>query len=296
MVKTNSQFAMLFLATVVAMAAPVVAALAQDDDPPQPNQAAVDAARELLDLEVALKRIDKREGDNKQRDRFESTLKSRIDKVHRRYPLSKAQTKKLLLAGRADIRRYFATVEELETKLALARVDRVEELKLLNEITTNIHRPGQDIFDERSLFSKILASTLTREQAARHQVLEREIAVEHHRATIDWVLGTWDQTLGLTAGQHERLRVLFSNETRPPRKFGPDDYFGVLCQVSRISEVKLKSILSASQWAALRPEFGQAKQMEPTLTQSGYVPENDVAAAPSHPDVTPETKAGKERG
>jgi hypothetical protein len=267
----------LLLASLLAIATMVRSALAQGDDARMADQAAIRAAQaRIIEMDSAIGRVDRREA----RHRFDSSLKSRVEKLHRRYGLSDIQKKKLVLAGRIDVERFFDRLEELENKLSIRPRDRVEQLKAFNELTALNLVESQDLFGEHSLFSKVLANTLTKEQAARFQVLEREIAVQHHHATLKWVLDTWDQTLGLSAEQHQRLEVLLKQETRPPRRFGGADYFGVLLQVSRLPEAKLKPILRDDQWTKLRPQIAEARRQEPELKREGYVPDNDVAAAP----------------
>ena len=217
-----------------------------------------------------------------------------MEKLHRRYGLSDTQQKKLVLAGRAEIKRYFERAEELEHKLSLVRNDAVEYARVLDEINTPDHK-SQDLFGERSLFSKVLGNTLTKEQTARYQALEQQLGVQRHKAALKWVLATWDQMLGLSTLQHERLEAVLIKETRPPRRFGEEDYFGVLLQVSRLPEGKLKLIFREDQWATLAPQFAEARLREPMLRREGYVPESDVVVAPSSGNI-PAAKVEKKQG
>jgi hypothetical protein len=228
------------------------------------------------------------------RERFESTLKARVEKLDLLHGLSSVQKKKLVLAGRADIDRYFERFAEVENQLLLAATDRNVYVKLRDQIARNELYPSRDILGERSMFAKVLANTLTQEQVARHHALERENAQRRHQGTIHWVLGTWDQTLALSPEQHQRLKGLLEQATRPPRKFGTNDYFGVLLQLSRLPEDQLEPIFRPEQWQKLQPEIANAKQMAPELEREGYVPERDVAAAPPSGD-TP-ANAEKKRG
>jgi hypothetical protein len=252
------------------------AAHAQDDGAPGRDQAAI-GAQQLLELEFQIERADRQLDRQGLRDRFESILKSRVDKLDHLYQLSGSQQKKLRLAGRVDIDRHFAKVEELEHRLSLVRADADAYSKVLEEISVLQRVKGQDLFGMGSLFSKVFGNTLTKEQTTRYRAVEQQTAKVHHQAALKWVLSTWDQTLKLSDEQHRRLDVLLAQATRPPRRFGEEDYVGLLLQLSRLPEGKLKSIFREEQWASLAPQLAEARRREPKLTRDGYVPEEDVA-------------------
>jgi hypothetical protein len=296
MIKANILGARVLGAWLLAYVTAIRAACAQDDAGPEPAKAVVRQPRvPAVPMQLEVARVPELRSRQRINDRFDKYLNARVESLCRSYGLSEPQKKKLLLAGRVDIKRFFDRVEVLQKQPQVFRNNAGDVWQAGEEIRKLSLLPSEDLFDEHSMFAKVLANTLTKEQAVTYQRLERELASRRHRATLDWVLGTWDHSLGLNAGQHQRLLALFEQETRPPKKFGTDDYFGLLCQVSRVPEATLKSILNDSQWTKLKPEFAQAKQMEPMLKQTGYVPEPDVAAAPRPADA-PEIEAKKERG
>jgi hypothetical protein len=220
------------------------------------------------------------------RDRYESALKSRVDRTVRLYGLSEAQTKKLQLAGRGDIKRLLDRVEETRKKARTPARD-ADEFQAVVPDDRPLHlMPSAELFGEGSLFAKTLKTTVTKEQFSRYEKVALEVSLRHHRATLQWVLGTWDQTLALNSEQHRRLEALLIRETRPPKRFGEEDYFGVLFQISRLPEATLKPLFSEDQWAKLCVQLLEAKRKEPALKKDGYVPDNDVAAAPEQPDDT----------
>ncbi len=256
---------------------------------------AVIRAEQLLELEFQIERADRLADRQGLRDRFQKALESRVEKLDRRYRLTAVQRKKLALAGRVDISRYLEKTEELENRLSLVRGDAVAYSKVFDEIKMLQIVNGQDLFGDRSLFSKVLGNTLTKEQTARYQAIEQQTAIEHHQAALKWVLATWDQSLRLSVEQHRQLEVLLGQATRPPRRFGEEDYFGVLVQLSRLPEDKFKPIFRVDQWATLAPQLAEARRREPMLRREGYVPENDVAAGLPSPHAGT-TKAEKKQG
>jgi hypothetical protein len=233
-------------------------------------------------------------GNDEIRDRYESALKSRVDSTVRLYGLSPEQKKKLEVAGRGDIKRMFDRAIEVGKRTALHAG--AENGFPANEEDDPPHQLSTrgELFGEGSLFAKILKKTVTKEQSARFEKGAREAALHHHRATLQWVLGTWDQMLGLNSEQHRRLEALLIQETRPPRRFGEEDYFGVLFQISRLPGATLKPLFTETQWATLSVQLAEAKRREPMLKKDGYVPENDVAAAPA-PDPANEPKEKREK-
>jgi hypothetical protein len=219
------------------------------------------------------------------RNRFESELKSRVEKLDRHVGLSADQKKKLDLAARVDILRICDRLEELEQQLELPRVhrDHAALSKALQDIDELRLRPRPEVLGERSLFLKVLDNTLTREQKAAARRIEREAAIRRYAATVEWILGTWKEMLSLSADQRERLQALLRDRTRPPRKHGERDYYGVLVQLSRVPENELKTIFSDDQWAKLSRHFEEAKRLEATLEREGYLPEMLATAASRQP-------------
>jgi hypothetical protein len=269
------------------------AARAQRDRAELPDEAAIRAVQ-LLELDFQTERIDRQRGWTDRREQFESAVRSRVERLDRKYGLSEGQRKKLLLAGRVEIKRHLDRAEELERKLSLVRSDAEEYIKVLEELNTLARVKSRELFDEGTLFAKVLANTLTKEQTLRYQAIEQRIAAEHHQAALKWVLATWDEMLGLSAHQRERLQALLNQSTRPPRRFGAEDYSGLLWQVSQLPEPVLKPIFREDQWAKLMPQLAEARRMEPMLKREGYVPDRDVVVGPSPADAPP--KSEKKQG
>ena len=251
--------------------------------PDVPPRGLIMIGRQGFDLRASGRVVDIEEV----RERYESALKSRVENSVRLYGLSEEQKKKLHLAGRGDIKRLIDRAIEARKREPLPPGDE-------NDVSGNrSRRPAAPpyltsgkLFGEGSLFAKTLRTTVTKEQAAHYEKVSREAALRQHRATLQWVLGTWDQMLALNPEQHRRLEALLIRETRPPRRFGAEDYFGVLFQISRLPEARLKPIFSNDQWAKLGVQLAEAKRREPMLKKDGYVPDNDVAAAPEQTDDT----------
>ncbi len=97
----------------------------------------------------------------------------------------------------------------------------------------------------------------------------------------------------LTEAQHRQLEELCERETRPPQIFGANDYFGLLLQLSRLPEERLKPIFLREQWQKVALQIAHAKGLETELKKEGYVPDDEVAgAAPGARGSVPESKRG----
>jgi hypothetical protein len=217
------------------------------------------------------------------RRRLESRLKFRIEQIDRVCKLSPEQRSKLNVAGRGDIKRLFAQIDKLKEKWAdvAIEVDKralhdrlLEQAAEYNEVKTET-----DCFGDGSLFSKVLKSTLTPEQVAVREKAARDAAIAQHRVTIRWAIGSMEPWLKLSPEQHEKLESLLCASTRPPRKFGAYDYYGLMFQASKLPEKDFKSIFSASQWQKIEQQIAEARRLEKTLRNGGFLPDEDVADA-----------------
>jgi hypothetical protein len=213
------------------------------------------------------------------RRRLELRLTARVNDINRICALSEAQKKKLHLAGRIDIRRFFDEVERIKQTIRDTQGDGMNDRD-----PWPVSRPFETIdrknfFGADSLLGKSLKHTLGSEQLARYERIEREQIAARHQATLKWVLGILDTTLQLNAEQHGRLATLLAEDTRPPRKFGEYDYYGVMFQVSRLPDTRVKPIFDAGQWAKLQVQLKEAARLEATLVQGGFIPEQGVAGA-----------------
>jgi len=218
------------------------------------------------------------------RHRLERRLTARVNEINRICTLTEAQKKKLYVAGGVDIRRYFDDVEKFKQTIRDHRIDRPLEAGVFQDFQPSVTIQRRSFFADDSLLGKILRNTLGSEQFARYERIKLEERAARHQATLKWVVGILDTTLHLSAEQHRRLAALLAEETRPPRTFGEYDYYGVMLQVSRLSEARVKPIFNPDQWAKLQVQLKHASRLKPTLERGGFIPEDGVAAqAPAPP-------------
>ena len=106
------------------------------------------------------------------------------------------------------------------------------------------------LFDDQSMFGKVLGMTLDPEQADRYRRNRDDARLSRHQSRVEWVALTLQKNLSLSDGQRVRLLSVLLEETRPPQRFGPSDYYGIMYQASRIPETRLRPIFAEAEWRA----------------------------------------------
>ena len=198
------------------------------------------------------------------RKRLEAALVQDIKRFDQKYGLTPAQKKKLELAGRCDLKRFFDRVEEVKAENRRVNGDwnrigaRVFELqRVQNQVFT-------ELFGDESMLVKTLKTNLTLEQVSRH-----DLAI--YRSRVEWMAGLLDKRLKLDVNQHRRLVTLIVRETLPLRRYGDFDYDAIMFQLSRLPQEKLRSALDEAQCRELGLRFDQARRMESILVSEGYL-------------------------
>lgn len=230
------------------------------------------------------------------RRRLETRLKTRIDHVDRACKLTPEQKVKLNVAGRGDLKRVFARMDELSELLTAP----VQEVRRRKELLLEFARKRQeiketDIFGDDSLFAKVLKSTLTKVQHAVRDQAAKQAAIAQHKATIRWAVGSLDTWLKLSPEQHEKLETLLATQTRSPQKFGEYDYYGLLFQASKLPDKELKAIFDEDQWRKIERQFVEARRLEKILRGGGFLPADDMADAGKSQRTEPGSESDQPR-
>lgn len=207
------------------------------------------------------------------RDQIESQLKGTLEELVRVCELTEAQQKKLALAARGDIQRFFEQFEEVRKKFAAVKNDQNRLNEVWPEISSLQQQYSKGLFGEESLFAKTLRKTLTEEQQGKYQDLLLERRRTGYRAAIAATLANFGSAIALRREQHESLLKLLIDETQPPLKFGQFDRQVVMLKLSTIPPAKLKAVLDKAQWKQLQPQLLQASGTEDYLAQYGVIEE-----------------------
>jgi hypothetical protein len=272
---------LLHFVAVLAIVIPGSTARAQDDDEPEENQKAQAAAkmRGVMVQQMAnVEQVDqwvfgRFGGSGGARNKLDSSLKLRIEDLDRSCHISDLQKKKLLLAGRGDVKRFFDKIEEVKRKFQNGQND--PNANIWQEIQPLQLELNTGLFGDDSIYYKTIRRTLDGDQISGYECLLRERKMVRYKATVEWFVVHLDKALGFSDDQRQRLVELLVNESRPPKKFGQGDYWYLMLQTALVPESKLKPVLDAPQWRLLSRQFDQAKRMEPWLKSNGVIPDNE---------------------
>jgi hypothetical protein len=211
------------------------------------------------------------------RARIEARLKLQLDEIDRAARLTEAQKKKLELAGRGDIKRFFDRVEEKRKEFESVRTDQQKFSAFFQELRPLQLAMNAGLFGDESIFARTLKKTLDPEQTARYETVVIERRHYRQRAWVGLMLAKLDGQVGLTAEQRTRLNVLLLEETRPPRRSSSYDFQVMMLQLARVPQERLKAFLSDAQWKLLSQQFVYAQGFRQILIQQDLLPDGPAA-------------------
>ena len=206
------------------------------------------------------------------REKAELVLTLRLDSMERAGGLSKAQIEKLELAGCNDITCFFRRVETVKEECKGTNFNDQKFQKIWPKLSALQAELHAGLFDEKSLFHKVLQGMTRSDASAPYQEQERERRKFRHRASIELAVTMFEMGVPLTDVQRRKFLTLLCEETKPPKRFGSQDQFVVFYQASKLDEAKLRPIFDDAQWRAVKSLFLQAKGMESHLKSQGFIP------------------------
>lgn len=203
---------------------------------------------------------------------FESALDQGIGRFDRKYGLTPAQRKKLQLAGRHDIRRFFDRVDGLSAEVRRANGNwHAAAGTPIDDLRRTVRSPHSNLFGDGSMLAKTMRKNVTAEQVAGHEKSE-------YRKKVEWMAEVLHGRLVLGDDQRRRLVELVVEETPPLKHHGNHDYDAIMFQMSRLPREKLRAFLDDNQYRALGLRFEQARRLEGVLVSEGYLARSKPAA------------------
>jgi hypothetical protein len=221
------------------------------------------------------------------RERIRIRLKLQLEEIDRICGLSEEQKKKLELAARGDIKRFYDEVEVVRVKFRAARRDQNAFNEIWQDVQPLHTKLATGLFGDRSLFAKTQRKTLNPEQLANYRVVIDERMRFRYQATIAVALTTLEKGIPLRDAQRQAIVEMLVKKTRPPESFGSYDYYFVVFQLSRLPESQLKPLFDDRQWTLLKAQFAQSRQMEPTLVQQGLISKEEQTRPDAEEDDSP---------
>jgi hypothetical protein len=206
------------------------------------------------------------------RNKLDSQLMLQVDDVSRVCSLSEPQKRKLQLAGRGDIKRFFEKVEEKRKKFDKVKTDQNKVSEIYQELVPLQAVLHSGLFNQGSFYSKTLKTVVSDEAYQKYQELVRQKNLFRYRAKVELVVAQIDQSVGFRGQQRRKLTELILSETQPPERYGQYDYYVVLYQASKVPASKLKPFFDDGQWARLQRSLNQGRGMEQFLRRQGLLP------------------------
>ncbi len=230
------------------------------------------------------------------RKELDRSLLLTIQDIDRVCKLTEAQKKKLQLAGRGDIKRFFDQYEVVKQKFQRLQPrlqgDNWQEAwqELWQEINPLQMNLQSGLFHEDSLLRKSLRHTLTTDQLPRYQAQAEERRRFHHRASIELTVNSFEEAMPLRDAQRQELIALLLKEVKPPRKSNRNESYVIMVRMSLLPDDKLKPVFDRAQWKIVRAQLDNYKGGVQWLKQSGQWDEDDEDVAESPTDAKPAAK------
>jgi hypothetical protein len=207
------------------------------------------------------------------REAIESRVDQEILRISRAITLEDAQTSRLKLAGKGDVKRFFDRVDKARRQF-LAMQDRLERNNL-NE-AYQLAMPLQQeltagLFGPKSLLQKSIPSTLDEQQMeAWQREIERSDRVRAERA-VTLFIAQMQRQVPMTADQRTRLAELLNARVKSVRT--TDRYTPYLIQY-RMSEVPRETFVKmfdVEQMKAIDHSIRQGQAMGAMVRQRGLL-------------------------
>ncbi len=125
--------------------------------------------------------------------------------VDRVCSLTDAQKKKLQLAGRGDIKRFFDRYEKVKRKFQLIKNDQQKFNQIWQDITPLQATMQTGLFHDDSFLHKSLRNTLIGEQVTKYDTVAQLRRAFRHRAKIELAVTLIEQGMPLTDAQRQEL-------------------------------------------------------------------------------------------
>ena len=209
-------------------------------------------------------------------EQVEANLRSQfavqLQSVTRECGLSAAQQEKVRVAGEGDIRRMTHALEQFRQDFCENGKGQQNARQIVSKMNPLKRKLQSGIFDDSSLFRKVIRQTLKGEQAVRYEKQEGLRRKFRYEAKIELALASVDGGgLTLTADQRQRLLKLIADETQPPKKPGPYDQVVVFIQAAKLNDAKFKAILDDGQLRSLKQVFQQYEDIAKDLRERGFI-------------------------
>ncbi len=227
---------------------------------------------------------DRRRSDSPALTRARSVGKKRLERIDASCELSAAQRKTLELAIESDARRFAAEIDSVRERYAKRQINMNDQAgqKEWHAFQQDVQRCREQLrrlFDPGSLFATSLARTLDERQLACFLEEQANRRTYQWRALVTETLARLDDTLALTAKQHEALQaILMARE--PLLRTDVDANLHadlnlrrnlVFMILAEADTKELRATVSERQWQTLMPLTAQGRAMRSWIEAQGVL-------------------------
>ncbi len=210
---------------------------------------------------------------NTAKSKLETQFKLQVDEIGRVAKLSDGQKKKLELAARGDMKRFFDLVEDKRRSFQLVKNDQNKFNEFYQELRPLQTKINAGLFDDDSFYAKTVKRTLDPDQNLSYDQVVRERQLYRYRTQVNLVITNLDNAVGFRAEQRRQITKIILEQTRPPKKSGQYDNYVILYQLSKLPEARLKPFFKEPQWLTFKRQLDNAQRLEQFLKTQGILPD-----------------------
>lgn len=212
-----------------------------------------------------------------------------LKEIERICGLAAPQRLKLELAAQGDVDRFETSIAHLRDEIVGKTFDQNEIGEVHQRVQPFAQRCQRGLLGVESLFHKCLISTLDEEQFAKYDEAQFKRRRAQYDAKVRLYVGLLERHLPMTHKQRTLLVNHFLANTFPPKRFGSQDLYYVMGQVSKAPLDDLEGDFDEAQLKILQAAVDQGRGYDDYLKREGYEP--DDRPAPREEPVADEPAA-----
>ena len=202
---------------------------------------------------------------------FKAEIDLKLKTLRRRFELSEEQEATLRVAASGDIKRFLDKSDALTEVVAGKQVGQ-NEFNVAWQLTMPLqNRLQKGLFEDDSLFHKVLLELLDNEQAESLEEATREAAQRKRSAVVRAYIAAIERGLPLTADQRTRLEAELLDRVKNLDLTGQYALYIVSYSVNKIPEETLAGFLDQRQMEAMNKLSENAQAMRAFLLQQGLI-------------------------
>jgi hypothetical protein len=202
----------------------------------------------------------------------DSEITLMVEAIDRACHLSPVQKEKIQLGARGDYARFKEEVDDLRAEFVGKTYDQNDMNTVWQKISPVQQKYQAGLLGDKSLFSKVLQTTLSPEQREEYEAAQAERRKAKHAAKVRLFVAMLDQSCPMKATQRDAMVDLLLKETKPALRKSEYDWYVVVVQVAKLPDSKLTSILDAAQLKYVKKITVRGQGMEAHLKRVGVLP------------------------